>query len=152
STMFPSADILQQTPMHRDMLAGLLGADVAGFQAANAAENFLRLSQNMSQDTTVPVGSLRPWGVGVGGYPTSVDARTIEQLARRPDVVRRAAAIRDSLGSPSVVVLSVDAATEATGIERRLRAVHDLLDSGDLHPEDVVVVQVVTDAPAGIEP
>jgi len=151
STMFPPADILQQTPMHRDMLAGLLGADVVGFQAANAAENFLRLSETLPQDTTAVVGSLRP-PVDVGVYPTSVDARVIEQLARRPEVVRRAAAIRDSLGSPPVVVLSIDAATEAAGIERRLRVIHDLFDSGELHPEDVVVVQVVTDAPAGVAP
>lgn len=151
STMFPPADILQQTPMHRDMLAGLLGADVIGFQAANAAENFLRLSETLPQDTAAMVGSLPP-PVDVGVYPTSVDARVIEQLARRPDVVRRAAAIRDSLGSPPVVVLSIDAATEAAGIERRLRVIHDLFDSGELHPEDVVVVQVVTDAPAGVAP
>lgn len=151
STMFPPADILQQTPMHRDMLAGLLGADVVGFQAANAAENFLRLSETLPQDTAAVVGSLRP-PVDVGVYPTSVDARAIEQIARRPDVVRRAAAIRDSLGSPPVVVLSIDAATEAAGIERRLRVVHELFASGELHPEDVVVVQVVTDAPAGVAP
>src|SRR5690606_34271583 len=50
------------------------------------------------------------------------------------------------------VVLSIDAATEAAGIERRLRVIHDLFDSGELHPEDVVVVQVVTDAPAGVAP
>ena len=40
---FPPAELFQQLPWRRQILEGLLGADMVGFQLAGAAQNFVRL-------------------------------------------------------------------------------------------------------------
>jgi trehalose 6-phosphate synthase len=144
TTMFPPADLIRHTPMHTELLSGLLGADLVGFQSAQAAENFLRLRNDLLTAHGRPEPPAIQHDVEVGVYPTSVDTPAILALAREPTIQRRAADMRASLGDPDVVLLSVDPATAAAGIHRRLRGLHDLLSAGTLRDKDLAVVQVVT--------
>jgi trehalose 6-phosphate synthase len=129
--------------MRRDILLGLLGADVLGFQTAQAAENFLRLTQDL---LGVPPYD-HPFSVDsapqVGVFPTAVDTSNIADLARRTGIADQAALLRKDLGDPRLVVLSIDAADESYGMERRLRAIGELFGSGRLVPQDVAFVQIV---------
>src|SRR5690606_11492240 len=43
---FPPAELFAQLPWRRQILEGLLGADLIGFQLAGAAQNFVRLVRN----------------------------------------------------------------------------------------------------------
>jgi trehalose 6-phosphate synthase len=147
TTMFPSADLIRHTPMHRELVIGLLGADLVGFQSASAAENFLRLKDDPEyvEPALREGGGRRSNEVAVGVYPTSVDTAAIDAAAARPYVRRRSAEIRASLGNPSVLVLSIDPPTEAAGIDHRLRALGRLLAAGTLRPDDLGIIQFVTD-------
>jgi len=40
---FPPAELFSQVPWRRELLEGLLGADLVGFQLSGAAQNFIRL-------------------------------------------------------------------------------------------------------------
>jgi trehalose 6-phosphate synthase len=147
ATPFPPLDLIQQTPMCRDLIGGLLGADVVGFQGVQSAENFLRASAGLSTSDSeyerIPTAD----AVDVGVYPTSVDARTIDRIARRPDVQSRAADIRAKLGNPQVVVLALDSPTPAAGVGHRLRALRTMFADGMLQPDRVAVVHVVVGPP-----
>jgi trehalose 6-phosphate synthase len=77
-------------------------------------------------------------------YRRSVDTRAIATLAARPDTLARAAAIRDRLGRPRSVLLSLDTDDDMEAAHRRLAALSTLYSEHGCRPEDVSVIQVMT--------
>jgi trehalose 6-phosphate synthase len=143
---FPPPERFLQQPMRRELLAGLLGADLIGFQHARSARNFLDIVGDLAGlrrgARTVQVGARR---VAVGVFPTSVDVAQIGALATEADVRARATALRAGVGEPRLMLLSVGVPETAEGVERRLDAFGQLLADGALSPDEVVLVHVGTD-------
>lgn len=143
---FPSLDLFSQLPWRREVLEGLLGADLVGFQTLDSAANFLRACRRFTgrraQGPFVQLEGGRT--VRVGAFPISVDARRLSELAKRPEVRRRAQQIRKDLGGPDVVLLGVDRLDYTKGLLHRLRAYGELLSEGRLGPPEAVLVQVAS--------
>ena len=146
---FPAYGIYAQLPWRKQVLEGLLGADVIGFQRVADAGNFARaVRRQLGYDTKA--GSIAvPEGEGTRtaiarAYPISIDASVYEDLARRPDIQARAAEIRASLGSPKAILLGVDRLDYTKGIRHRLKAYGELLSDGRLSVHDVTLVQVAS--------
>jgi trehalose 6-phosphate synthase len=143
---FPPAELFSQLPWRRAVLEGLLGADIVGFHLPGGAQNFVRLvRQRVGHKThrdlvTLPDGRQ----VRAAAYPISIDAADFEELARSPEVTRRAEAIRAALGNPRRVLLGVDRLDYTKGIYPRLRAYAELVADGTFDVEDTVFVQVAT--------
>ena len=150
---FPPAELFQQLPWRRQILEGLLGADLVGFQLPGAAQNFVRLvRQRVGHKThrdTVYLEDGRT--VTARAYPISIDAAGFEEMARRPEVVARAAEIRESLGNPRCVLLGIDRLDYTKGLRQRLRAFGELVTEGAVDVEDAVFVQVATPSRERVE-
>jgi len=145
-TPFPPTELFQQLPWRRQLLEGLLGADLIGFQRAGNAQNFVRLvRQRVGHKTHRDVVYL-PDGrtVQAKAFPISIDAKGLEALARTAEVTARATEIREQLGNPRHLLLGVDRLDYTKGIYNRLRAFAELLEQGDLSVEETVFVQVAT--------
>jgi trehalose 6-phosphate synthase len=149
---FPPVELFVQLPRRMEILRGLLGADLVGFQQPLAAQNFLRLTRHLL--------GLRPQGdrVEVDGrpvvadaFPISIDVAEIEELVASPYVQTRAAKIRSELGDPKTVILGVDRLDYTKGILQRLKAFRELLSDGQLTVPDVVMVQVATPSRERVE-
>jgi len=143
---FPPAELFQRLPWRRQILEGLLGADLVGFQLRGGAQNFLRLvRQHLGHKSHREVVYL-PDGrsVIVGAYPISIDAEELEQLARRPDIAERARTIRADLGDPEIMLLGVDRLDYTKGIRQRIRAVGELMAEGRLEQKRTGFIQVAT--------
>jgi alpha,alpha-trehalose-phosphate synthase [UDP-forming] len=150
---FPGYEIYSQLPWRRQLVEGLLGADLIGFQRADDAANFLRACRRLTRSTTHGSVIEPPsWGQEAGtgrrlraaAFPISIDAAALEALARRPDVQERARQLRRELGDPEVVLLGVDRLDYTKGIVHRLRAYGELLDAGELDPRFAILVQVAS--------
>jgi trehalose 6-phosphate synthase len=146
---FPSVELFAQLPWRRQIVEGLLGADLLGFQRRADAENFLRVCRRLlglaTRGDTVSVQT----GDGertvrAAGFPISIDAASLEQLARQPQVIERARQIRKDLGNPKQVLLGVDRLDYTKGIQHRLKAYEELLIDGSVRPPETVLVQVAT--------
>ena len=153
---FPPAEIFSQLPWRRQILEGLLGSDLIGFQTKEGAVNFLRLVRRYL--------ALRPGGdrvvvdelsgtrtVKVEAFPIGIRARDFAELAQTEAVQERAREIRRDLGDPKVLMLGVDRLDYTKGIDVRIRAVTELLQDGDLKPEETVFVQVATPSRENVE-
>jgi len=159
---FPPYGIYSQLPWRTQIVEGLLGADVIGFQRVADASNFQRAVRRLKGYATkgnqveVPLVDETP-GVRVfspissrgtfrtviaRAFPISIDAASFEQLARAPEVQARAKQIREELGNPKTVMLGVDRLDYTKGIGHRLKAFGELLAEGRLSAEDVTLVQV----------
>ena len=143
---FPPAELFAQLPWRRQVLEGLLGADLVGFQMSGGAANFVRLVRQRVGHKTHRDTVYLPDGrtVRAAAFPISIDAQAFEDLARNDSVVKRCEEIRTALGNPSKVFLGIDRLDYTKGIHARLRAFSELIADGILDVEDAVFVQVAT--------
>ena len=150
---FPPGELFQQLPWRRQILQGLLGADVVGFQLAGGAGNFIRLvRQRVGHKTHRDLVYLPDERtVRAAAYPISIDTEGFEELARSESVAARAAEIREALGNPATLFLGIDRLDYTKGIYARLRAYSELVRDGDLDVEDSVFVQVATPSRERVE-
>jgi trehalose 6-phosphate synthase len=150
---FPPAELFQQLPWRRQILEGLLGADLVGFQLPGGAANFVRLvRQRVGHKTHRDLVYLPDERtVRAESFPISIDYRGFEKLARSEPVRERAASIRQALGDPTTVFLGIDRLDYTKGIHARLRAFAELLRDGQLDVENAVFVQVATPSREKVE-
>jgi trehalose 6-phosphate synthase len=150
---FPPAELFQQLPWRRQLLEGLLGADLVGFQLPGAAQNFIRLVRQRVGHKTHRDLVYLPDGrtVRAAAYPISIDYAGFEELARSEPVRERAAEIREMLGNPRKIFLGCDRLDYTKGIYARLRAFGELIRDGDIDVEDAVFVQVAVPSREQVE-
>jgi trehalose 6-phosphate synthase len=143
---FPPNELFQQLPWRRQILEGLLGADLVGFQMSGGAQNFVRLVRQRVGHKTHRDLVYLPDGrtVRAAAFPISIDSAGFEELARSESVIARAKEIREQLGDPEHLLLGVDRLDYTKGIYSRLRAYGELVAEGKLSVEDTVFVQVAT--------
>lgn len=140
---FPPPELFLQLPWRTEVLCGLLGADVIGFQEPVAARNFGLLVRRLDL-ATGGLPMLRHQGrhVRVGSYPVSIVADQLELQAAQPAVMDAVAELRLQLHHPRTLLLGVDRLDYTKGIEARLEAFRTLLAEGKLTAKDVTMVQV----------
>ena len=141
---FPPPEVFVALPWREQLAAGVLGADLAGFQTPDAAANFRRLVVRLGlaepgDDDCVVIGDRQ---VRARAFPIGIDAEHYESLARDDATTNRARDIRARLGAPHTMLLGVDRLDYTKGIDVRLRALAELLDEGTLNPSTVTMVQI----------
>ena len=149
---FPPAELFQQLPWRRQLLEGLLGADLVGFQLPGGASNFRRLCRRL---LGLPYKGneifLDDRIVTTQAFPISVDFAQLDSLVREPHIVARAKEIRMELGDPEHVLLGVDRLDYTKGIGHRLKAFGELLGEGRIDVEKVTLVQVASPSRERVE-
>jgi trehalose 6-phosphate synthase len=149
---FPPIELFMQMPQRAEILRGLLGSDLVGFQQRLAAQNFVRLARHLLglryEGQNIEVDGRR---VKSGAFPISIDVREMEEMAHSPAVQARAKQIRAELGDPKTVILGVDRLDYTKGIELRLKAFRELLADGRLTVPEAVMVQVATPSRERVE-
>lgn len=148
---FPPLEIFAQLPWRQQVVEGLLGADLIGFQRGGDAANFVRIVRRLTDLTTrgqiitLTNGNGRvSRHVRAAAFPISIDSHAFDELARTPDVQARSREIRRELGDPEVLLLGVDRLDYTKGIRHRLKAYGELLDEGRLSPQSTTFVQVAS--------
>lgn len=161
---FPSLGLFSQLPWRTEVLEGLLGADVIGFQRASDVVNFsaafdlLASSRRAAVATRAEAASLPAGtepssaitGPRIRCYPISIDAAAVSAAARSEEVAAEARSVREDLGSPATLLLGVDRLDHTKGILDRLFAYEELLDEGVLDPLSTRLVQVAVPSREGV--
>ncbi len=139
---FPSSEVFRILPWRREILGGLLGADLIGFHTFAYMRHFmtslLHVDGLEADVDRVRIGSRE---VQVGVFPMGVDAAAFEQLAIDPDVIARAQEIRRDAGGRRIV-LGVDRLDYTKGIPRRLEAIDLLMQRNPSLRDQLRYVQV----------
>jgi trehalose 6-phosphate synthase len=150
---FPPNELFQQLPWRRQILEGLLGADLVGFQLSGGAQNFVRLVRQRVGHKTHRDLVYLPDGrtIRAAAFPISIDAAGFEELARSDAVGKRATAIREALGNPRKIFLGIDRLDYTKGIHARLRAFSELIVDEHFDVEEAVFVQVATPSRERVE-
>jgi trehalose 6-phosphate synthase len=163
---FPAFGLFSQLPWRREIVEGLLGADLIGFQRRADAGNFLRAVRRLFHVPTLhgrielPAAGEGSWPNSMSDqprtvvarhFPISIDAKAYVALVERPEVRARAAQIRNDLGNPTTIMLGVDRLDYTKGIQHRFAAYAELLAEGKLDVDDTVLVQVASPSRERVE-
>ena len=150
---FPPLELFAQLPWRVQVIEGLLGADLVGFQRAGDAANFVRVVRRLTDLTTrgqmvtlsEAEGHTGPGRhVRAAAFPISIDSHAFDELARTDAVRERALQIRRELGDPEFLLLGVDRLDYTKGIRHRIKAYGELLLDGRLSPQSTTLVQVAS--------
>ncbi|MGB0113125.1 MAG: trehalose-6-phosphate synthase [Ilumatobacteraceae bacterium] len=149
---FPPYELFSRLPWRTEIVEGLLGCDLLGFQRPMGAANFVAAAQQLvhadSHDGMIENIDHR---TRVGSFPISIDVADVEETAAGRATRQRMSQIRARLGDPEVILLGVDRLDYTKGIGLRLKAFAALLESGELDPERHVLVQVATPTREAVE-
>jgi len=149
---FPPYELFTQLPWRNAIVEGLLGADLIGFQMPAAASNFVQLARRL-HDLPTKGSTISYDGrtITAKAFPISIDVADFESLARRPEVLERAAEIRRELGDPEKVILGVDRLDYTKGISVRLEVFLELLEDELVEAPSTVFMQVATPSRERVE-
>ncbi len=133
-TPFPGYDLFRTLPWAREILQGMLAADLIGFHTEDYRRNFCEcVDRLLGVDCAPNAAEIRLDGrlVKLRAIPVGVDTQAFYRMAEDPDVRRSAAVLREKLGGERLI-LGVDRMDYTKGIDRRVEAVDLLLER---HPE-----------------
>jgi trehalose 6-phosphate synthase len=143
---FPPIEVFARLPWRRQIIEGLLGADVIAFQTRQSADNFARAARRIAGAEAIGRRDLRWHGrpVHLQPAPIAIDTAEFEQMATSDEVQQRAAEIRSELGNPDHLILGMDRLDYTKGIDFRLKSFAGLLDDApsDRHKYGFVQVAV----------
>lgn len=150
---FPPLELFTRLPWRGEIIEGLLGSDLLGFQRPMGANNLVSAAQQVLDATTEGDDIVVHDGhrTRVGTFPISIDVGEVEEMAAGRASRKRTSQIRARLGDPEVILLGVDRLDYTKGIGLRLRAFGQLLEEGQLDPERHVLVQVATPTREAVE-
>ncbi|WP_288792098.1 trehalose-6-phosphate synthase [uncultured Corynebacterium sp.] len=127
---FPSPDLFRQLPWREELIGGLNGCDLVGFQREADERNFRAL---VGDDNNSPRS---------GTFPISIDPAAVQ--VGSPEAVAK---LRESVGNPAALMLGVDRMDYTKGILQRLLAFEQLLEEG----VDATLIQLATPSRERIE-
>jgi trehalose 6-phosphate synthase/phosphatase len=127
---FPAPEVFRTLPGRKDVVRGLLGADLIGFHTNSYLRHFAETALLL---LGVPSrGDQMPWQgrtVKLGAFPMGVDAQRFSALGADPEVQAEAAELKQE---GECLVLSIDRLDYTKGVPRRLLTFEKLLRA---HPE-----------------
>jgi trehalose 6-phosphate synthase/phosphatase len=148
---FPASDTFRLLPRRREVLHGLLGADLIGLHTFGDMRRFMASLLHV-EGVEADVDCLRVDGrdVLVGAFPMGIDAAAFAACARRPDVQARIDELRrDAAGRR--IVLGVDRLDYTKGIPHRLEAIDRLLQQRPELRDSLRYIQVAVPSRGGVD-
>lgn len=146
---FPSSEFLRCLPRRKEVLEGVLGANLVGFQSYSYSRHFAscctRILGFPSDSTGVDAYGSR---VEVGVFPIGIDATKVASLAWTDSVNEKYEALKSMYGGKKLIV-GRDRLDSVRGVAQKLMAFERFL---ELYPEwrdKVVLIQVTS--PTNIE-
>jgi len=150
---FPQFEIYRLLPAlwRREILEGLLGADLVGFHTHDYAKYFLGCVQRiLGNKQRMGEVMLDRRTVKVAAYPMGVDFQKFHQAARSPGVLKEIAKYREVFGDTKII-LSVDRQDYSKGITHRLRGFETFLEKCPQWRGKVTFLMVVVPSRIGIQ-
>ena len=150
---FPQFEIYRLLPAQwrREIIEGLLGADVVGFHTHDYEKYFLGCVQRiLGYKHTIGQLQLDQRIVKVGAFPMGIDWRKFRDAAMSSEVRQEKQQLRESLGATKIV-LSVDRQDYSKGIIHRLDGYETLLEKHPQWREKVILLMIVVPSRIGIQ-
>jgi trehalose 6-phosphate synthase/phosphatase len=147
---FPAPEVFRILPWRRELLMGVLGADLVGFHTQSYAGHFASAVRSQcGLDATRDCVRVEGRSVRLGHFPMGPDAEQFERLAHQPAVRDETARIREE-SRGRFLFLGVDRLDYTKGIPRRLIAYERLLQRDPSLRDKVRLIQLAVPSRSGV--
>ncbi len=138
---FPPWETFSCIPWRKEILGGLLGANLLGFHTASYAANFLNSVRKEFPEAQVSASAIRYDGrtTRVRPYPIGIDYAGYRALSEKESLKRRANQLRSKMHVQHIIV-GVDRLDYTKGIMNRLLAFERFLET---HPKFIGKVSFI---------
>lgn len=140
---FPSYEIFRLLPWRKELLSGVLGADVIGFHTYDDVRHFISAANRINGITgNANQLNVKDRVVAIDAFPISIDYQKYRQLAEQSLTRKNERKLR-KLTNNNKLIISIDRLDYSKGIIHRLHAFNLLLEK---HPElrgKIVYIQLV---------
>jgi trehalose 6-phosphate synthase/phosphatase len=148
---FPSFEIFRLLPWRRQILEGLLGADLVGFHTYDYAQHFLNSVHSLLGYENVMGRIITADNITKADvFPLGIDYQRYNRAARSSSVRDQANKVRRRLLNRKKI-LSIDRLDYTKGIPERLRAFDLFLEKHPEYREKIVLVLVVVPSRTRVE-
>ncbi|MBI4200627.1 MAG: bifunctional alpha,alpha-trehalose-phosphate synthase (UDP-forming)/trehalose-phosphatase [Chloroflexi bacterium] len=148
---FPPYEVLRLLPWHREIMEGLLGADLIGFHTYEYMQAFLgSVRRLLGYDNDLGRIIARDRVVLADVFPMGIDFLKFSRAIARPEVEAQVERIKAE-ASPCRIVLAVSRLDYTKGIPEYLEAIDDLLDRFRVWHKKVIFVLVVAPSRERVE-
>lgn len=139
---FPSSEIFRCLPVRQELLDGVLGADLVGFQTYNLARHFRQTCQRLLSVEATPRGiQLANGFTRVGVFSIGIDVRALNQRKREAEVAEWLTTLKDRYAGFKVLIAR-DKLDEIKGVRKKLQAYECFLEMFPEWQGKVVLIQV----------
>ncbi|MPZ48724.1 MAG: hypothetical protein GEU75_05320 [Dehalococcoidia bacterium] len=148
---FPVPEVFAVLPWRREILEGLLGADLVGFHTTLDANHFIESCRRILKVTPtndIVMHQDRP--VRAGAFPLGIDTHFWSSLATRPDVMEHATEIRSETQNRKILV-GIDRLDYTKGLPSRLTAIELLFQADPDLARRLRLIQVIFPSREAIE-
>ncbi len=143
---FPSSEFLRCLPRRKEVLEGVLGSNLVGFQSYSYSRHFAscctRILDFPSDATGVDAYGVR---VDVGVFPIGINSGKVVQLAWLPQVTEKYKALKKMYKGKKIIV-GRDRLDSVRGVAQKLMAFERFLELYPEWREKVVLIQVTSPA------
>ncbi|KAJ3049258.1 threalose-6-phosphate phosphatase [Rhizophlyctis rosea] len=143
-TPFPSSELFRCLPKRKEILEGVLGSNLIGFQTYSYARHFI------SSCTRVLGLESSPKGVDYGGslvnveiFPIGIDVGRVLERRKSPGVLEKMAAIREMYAGKKIII-GRDKLDHIKGVQHKLNAFEKFLTLYPQWQNQVVLIQVTS--------
>lgn len=139
---FPSFEVFRLLPQRKEMLEGLLGADVIGFHLYDYAQYFLDSCKRLLGTTSSNgVMTYQQRTIKVSAYPIGIDYEKFRKQLKDPSTTGTLKQLRTSYGKQKLI-LSIDRLDYSKGILERLEAFRMLLEKHPEHHRKITLMMI----------
>ncbi|OWZ04613.1 Alpha,alpha-trehalose-phosphate synthase [Phytophthora megakarya] len=150
-TPFPTAEMYRMLPVGREILEGLLGADLLGFHTYDYARHFIGACARVPGASTSPKGvELGDHFSAIGVFPIGIDPDHFEDILNSDATQKRIQELTVKFAGCKIII-GVDRMDYIKGIPHKLLAMERFL---SLYPErckDVVLIQIGVPSRTGVQ-
>jgi trehalose 6-phosphate synthase/phosphatase len=146
---FPSSEFLRCLPRRKEVLEGVLGSNLIGFQSYSYSRHFLSCCTRILGFPSDTLG-IDAYGtrVQVGVFPIGIDAAKVESHAWTDAVTAKYNALRELYRGKKIIV-GRDRLDSVRGVAQKLQAFERFLEMYPEWREKVVLIQVTS--PTSVE-
>ncbi|KAL0073657.1 glycosyltransferase family 20-domain-containing protein [Phycomyces blakesleeanus] len=141
---FPSSEIFRCLTTRNEILRGILGANLVGFQTYSYARHFISSSTRvLGCESTLTGVDLDGHVASVDTFPIGIDANRVHKFRKEPGVLPKMNAIREMYADKKIII-GRDKLDSTKGVLQKLHAFEKFLRDYPEWRNKVVLIQVTT--------
>jgi len=148
---FPSSEVFRILPPRKEIVRGILGADLVGFHTYDYAHHFIQTTRRLlGYEYSKSQINIDNRLVKVDAFPMGIDFDAFNKVEDDESVQREVKKIRKRVGDRKIII-SIDRLDYTKGIAQRLEAFDYFLDTNPKYRGKVTLILVAVPSRTGVE-